>query len=191
MNSHPDAETLSAFLDGEAPEAEEHVRTCAECRERLDVLARVRTAVASPRPAYDTARKNAAIAAAVDAAAATPGTTSERRSLWRLVAAVGVAAAVVGGVLAVNRVTTSHTSSTASGPVASDVVRAGNLGDINDDLALRAAVQPSLPSANKGSAGAGPFGADNGASGQVGGAAGKAGPANATPAPSVTALSTT
>src|SRR5436305_114991 len=96
MNSHPDGETLSAFLDGEAPEAEEHVRTCAECRERLDVLARVRTAVASPPPAYDTARKNAAIAAAVDAAAATPGTTSERRSLWRLVAAVGVAAAVVG-----------------------------------------------------------------------------------------------
>jgi len=140
MNSHPDAETLSAFLDGEAPEASEHVRTCAECRERLDVLARVRTAVASPAPAPDTTRKNAAIAAAVDAAAAAAGTTSARSPLWRLVAAAGVAAAVVGVVMAANRVTTSHTSSTASGRVASNVVRAGNLGDINDDLALRAEI---------------------------------------------------
>ena len=64
MNDHPNAETLSAYLDGQAPEVEGHIATCAECRQQLDVLARVRIAVAAPVPPPEEHQKDAAIAAA-------------------------------------------------------------------------------------------------------------------------------
>src|SRR6266851_7463604 len=47
----PDHETLSAFFDGEAPEAGGHVATCGECRAFLDDLTAIREAVIAARPA--------------------------------------------------------------------------------------------------------------------------------------------
>ena len=32
MNEHPEFEDLSAFVDGEAPEWQDHVDSCAACR---------------------------------------------------------------------------------------------------------------------------------------------------------------
>src|SRR5438067_5073053 len=163
MNDHPNAETLSAYLDGQAPEAEGHIATCAECRQELDVLARVRTAVAAPVPPPEEHQKDAAIAAAMDAAAGGSRPSSGR---WRVVAvAGGIAAAIVVGLVA-TRVTTSHKSPTAaSGPVSKNLVRAGDLGDVNDALGLRQRIEPSLASNGDVAAQAGPFGAATGASG--------------------------
>jgi hypothetical protein len=47
----PDHETLSAFFDGEAPDAGGHVATCGECRAFLDDLTAIREAVIAARPA--------------------------------------------------------------------------------------------------------------------------------------------
>lgn len=47
----PDRETLSAFFDGEAPDAGGHVATCGECRAFLDDLTAIREAVIAARPA--------------------------------------------------------------------------------------------------------------------------------------------
>src|SRR5258708_4600045 len=47
----PDHETLSAFFDGEAPDAGSHVATCGECRAFLDDLTAIREAVVAARPA--------------------------------------------------------------------------------------------------------------------------------------------
>jgi hypothetical protein len=47
----PDHETLSAFFDGEAPDAGDHVATCGECRAYLDELTAIRDAVIAARPA--------------------------------------------------------------------------------------------------------------------------------------------
>ena len=47
----PDHETLSAFFDGEAPDAGDHVAACGECRAFLDDLTAIREAVIAARPA--------------------------------------------------------------------------------------------------------------------------------------------
>src|SRR5258708_33568678 len=46
----PDHETLSAFFDGEAPEAGEHVATCDGCRAFLADLTTIREAIVAARP---------------------------------------------------------------------------------------------------------------------------------------------
>src|SRR6266571_7482250 len=127
MNDHPDIESLSTFLDGQAPEVEGHVAGCAECRRRLDGLARVRAAIAAPVPPPDQHRKEVAIAEALGAASTAAPTRDGSR--WRLVAvAGGVAAALLIGVV-ISRVSTSTKSArTASGRVAANVIRAGDLG---------------------------------------------------------------
>jgi hypothetical protein len=148
MNGHPDTEALSAFLDGEAPEVESHVAACGECRHRLDALGQARAAVAAPVRPPAASQKDAAIAAAVRGASgrderpAPPGR-------WKVFAVAGaVAAAAVIGVV-VTRAGTSHKSPTAAlgkaGPVSKDLVRAGDLGDVDDAQALRAKIQPGLP----------------------------------------------
>ena len=171
MNAHPDTETLSAFLDGEASEVEEHVAACADCRRRLDALSQVQSAVAAPVPPPDEHHRDAAVAAAVDAAAQSTPVTRRRR--WTLVAvAGGAAAAVLVGVL-VTGVSTSHKSSTAAlrkaGPVSSQLVRAGDLGDVDDAQALRAKIEPGLPAAVAPQAAAGAKAAqpDTGAGGGI------------------------
>src|SRR5439155_19097191 len=166
MNGHPDTESLSAFLDGEAPEVEAHVTTCSSCRQQLDALARARTAVGAPVPPPDERQKDAAIAAAMHAASAPANEVHSRR--WRVIAAAGgVAAAVLVGIV-VARVTASNTpSSTASGPVSKHLVRAGDIGAVNDALELRGIIEPVLQSGGNGgvSAGAADSASEGGAAG--------------------------
>jgi hypothetical protein len=147
MNSHPDTETLSAFLDGEAPEVEGHVATCADCQRQVDVLAQVKTAVGAPVPPPDERHRDAAVAAALGVTGQKTSVAPGRR--WTIVAAAGAvaAAALVG--LVVTRIGTSHKSSTVAqekaGPVSGQLIRAGDLGDVDDAQALRAKVEPGLP----------------------------------------------
>src|SRR5436189_244750 len=110
IHNHPDTETLSAFLDGEAPAVESHVASCAECRQELDALARVRSAVGAPVRPPDENRKDTAIAAAVGAM---PAQSSGQNWRWRLVAGVGAAAAVIVIGVVVARVSASPDEATA------------------------------------------------------------------------------
>jgi hypothetical protein len=59
------------------------------------------------------------------------------------VVVIAIAAVVVIGVLVI-RASTSDTSSKDGGPVSSHLIRAGDIGDLKDELALRAAVEPAL-----------------------------------------------
>src|SRR5205823_14201651 len=169
------------FLDGEASEVEEHVAACADCRRRLDALSQVQSAVAAPVPPPDEHHRDAAVAAAVDAAAQSTPVTRRRR--WTLVAvAGGAAAAVLVGVL-VTGVSTSHKSSTAAlrkaGPVSSQLVRAGDLGDVDDAQALRDKIEPGLPAASAPQATASPS-AQAGTPGATGGGIVRGAPSTAT-----------
>ena len=145
MNDHPDTEALSAFLDGEAPEVDTHVAGCAECRGQLDALARVRSAVAAPVLPPAASTRDAAIAAALDAVGRpTPG----RRRQWTVVVAAGaVAAALLVGLVVTRVGTSSRSAKTAAGPVSTNLVRAGDLGDVGDAQALRSKIEPGLTSA--------------------------------------------
>jgi hypothetical protein len=168
MTDHPDTEELSAFLDGEAPEVDAHVAGCAECRRQLDTLERVRSAVATPVPPPAASTRDAAVAAALGAAGTA---TPRRRKQWTVVVAAGAVAAALLVALVVTRVgTSSRSSKTAAGPVSTNLVRAGDLGDVDDAQALRAKIEPGLTTT------AGPQAAASGASGQAGGAS--AGAAN-------------
>jgi len=73
-----------------------------------------------------------------------------------------VAALVVGVVVA--RVSTSNNSSSAAkGPVSHNLVKAGDAGDVNNELTLRGIVEPALyQQAPSGSGAAGPFGGGTG-----------------------------
>jgi hypothetical protein len=147
MSVHPDDEALSAHLDGEAPEWESHVRSCPPCQARLAAFGRVAAAVGTAREAAAPGTGDEAVARAV--AAATTSSSSVWKSRRLVTAAAGIAAAVLvaGGVVALVHRGASRSSSTASralGPVAANVVEAGDLGDLADDKALKAQVEPSL-----------------------------------------------
>jgi hypothetical protein len=139
MTSHPDPEDLSAYLDGDSGEWESHVSGCAQCRGQLDALRAVQQAVAAPvaPPAAD--RREQAIAAASTSVrpAAQP-----RVPRWAALATVGAVAA--GVIVAAVVTTTGHRTSTtaASGPVSSNLVEGGDLGTVNDALALHAKLAP-------------------------------------------------
>jgi len=181
-SAHPDAEALSAHLDGEAPELAAHVASCDECRHRLDSLARVRAAVGTPVEPPDEARKDEAIAAAV--AAVQPSSPSRQNWPIRLAAAVAAAAAVIVVGFVVTRVTSSHTSpAKALGPAAPDVIHGGDLGDVNDALALRAKIQPSLGGAASAAAQGAPADAGQAAPFRPGGAAAAQSTTDATASP--------
>lgn len=98
---HLDDEALSAVLDGEAaPEEAAHAEVCATCGVRLSDLRDASLLVGAPVPPPDPARREATIAAALDAEpAATSTVTSLRRRLppaW-----LAAAAAVIVAVAAV------------------------------------------------------------------------------------------
>lgn len=67
-NEHLDDEAISAYLDGEAtPEEAAHVEACGGCAARADELRRAANLIGSPVPAVADERREAAIAAALDA----------------------------------------------------------------------------------------------------------------------------
>src|SRR5207245_8669969 len=66
MTDHPDLETLSAALDGEATAAvRAHVDDCPTCREELATLAGVQAAVGAAPPPAPPGAEDRAVAAAV------------------------------------------------------------------------------------------------------------------------------
>ena len=147
MSVHPDDEALSAHLDGEAPEWGSHVRSCPACQARLAAFGRVAAAVGTePEPAPPGAGDEA-VARAVATTGAAPSWRSRR--LVAATAGIAAAAAVAVGVAALAGHGGSGGSkfaaaSRSSGPVAANVVEAGDLGDLPDDKALKARVEPSL-----------------------------------------------
>lgn len=121
---HLDDEGLSAVLDGEAaPNEDAHAQACAECSARLAALREVATFVGAPvAPATD-AQREAAIAAAL--AAAAPSNVVPMRSRRRGVPVwLGAAAAAVVAVAAIGLIGRSTGDDDDSADVAS-----GGAGD--------------------------------------------------------------
>jgi hypothetical protein len=104
--AHLDDSRLSAVVDGKAPAADlAHTEGCERCRTRLAALRAAAALVASPPPPPDPARREAAIAAALDAL---PGRSPHplvprRRPAWIVPAAAAVAALAALGGLALGR----------------------------------------------------------------------------------------
>jgi len=134
MSTHTDTELLSAYLDGEVPEAararlEAHLASCPECAGRRAALEAAAGAVAILPLVSPTAEEREAIRRGVlerlsatgQRAAGGPG--AWRLALrWRLSAAAGAAALVVAGVFAYAAVRSSPPTpggTTASAPAAS------------------------------------------------------------------------
>jgi hypothetical protein len=143
MTDHPDLEALSAHLDGEDAGVAAHLDQCPACREELAALEQVRAAVGAPPPPAPAAARDRAVAIAT-------GRVRRFPPRW---AAAGAAAAVAAGVLVVVAVrpgshgTQTATKSSRAGSdvnTAAGVLNGGDLGDISDDAALRAKVEPAL-----------------------------------------------
>jgi len=172
MSVHPDDEALSAHLDGEAPEWESHVRSCPSCQARLAAFGRVAAAVGTAPPALRPGGGDDAVARALAVARPAPSWRSRRL----VVAAAGIAAAVLvaGGVAALVGRSGSSSSKFAaasrrSGPVASNFIEAGDIGDLADDKTLKARVEPSLFATEAGASAAAPAPAAGGAAPQTSG----------------------
>jgi hypothetical protein len=75
---HADFEALSAFVDGEAPEWAEHVAGCPRCRATAAQLRALSAKVAAPADPPPAAQREAAIAAALGAAAFDAGAGATR-----------------------------------------------------------------------------------------------------------------
>ena len=96
--SHPDDETLNAVLDGETgPEERAHVEGCAACGGRLEQLRRAAALTATPVPAVDELRREAAIRGALalhDGRRA----TRPRPPAWAWSAVAAAAVVLVGAI---------------------------------------------------------------------------------------------
>lgn len=132
---HPDDEQLSAALDGHHGEALAHAEGCATCTARLAELRAVAALVGAPVP---TPPADAAVAAALRAAAVTPLRPRSRRGPFAL-----AAAALVLVVLAALSVITrddhhrdTMAADTGAGSAAMEGAVADELGDQSDPTAL-------------------------------------------------------
>jgi hypothetical protein len=164
---HADFEALSAFVDGEAPEWADHVAGCPQCRATAAELRALSARVAAPTGPAPAAQREAAIAAALDAAGLAPPadaradakvTRLERRRerSWAMPAAAAVVVGLLGlsgVVLTANRSTDETTTvagaafdskaeSTASGAPQAPV---GDLGDVADAATLRSRASGVAP----------------------------------------------
>jgi hypothetical protein len=99
MSEHPDAEGLSAYFDGEAPELADHVAGCDTCRAEVERLEALSANVGAPVPALDPGAVDAMIG---EAMAASPASAADelaplraRRDTRRWIAAASVAAVIV------------------------------------------------------------------------------------------------
>jgi hypothetical protein len=148
-DEHLDDELLSAHLDGEAPDAAEHLAECGACRARMAELESAAALVGGPPPAMDDRARAAALAVAMDAwqEGDTSGTRSGRRQPW-LLAVAAVAAGLVVSVAVVRHNAHDHRStlaSDASGSVtATAALDGGDLGDQSDTSALAGVVRGAL-----------------------------------------------
>ena len=175
---HADFDALSAFVDGEAPEWADHVAGCAQCRATAADLRAMSATVAARAGLPAPAVREAAIAAALNAAdlsspagtgapAAAGGRAElrheaqrarfERRRAPRPWAMPAVAAVVVGllgvsgFVLSSNR-STDENATVAAGSAADSKAEfgapVGDLGDVTDAATLRARALGVTPAAS-------------------------------------------
>ncbi len=89
-SGHPDFETLSAHVDGEAPEVAAHVAGCAECRTKVKWLRTAIALVATPVPPADASAREQALARAGDAFDRRPAVVADAANAGREAAASGV-----------------------------------------------------------------------------------------------------
>jgi hypothetical protein len=115
MTPHADAETLSAYLDGEVPSSERaglerHLASCAECSARKSALEGVIRSVGELPPVTATGAEYLAIRRAVLEASsgrapsglgAERGRGPGRSRAWRLFAATAAVAAALGGIVTI------------------------------------------------------------------------------------------
>ena len=177
---HADLEALSAFVDGEAPEWADHVAGCEECRAAAARLGAVAAALLTPVDPPSEARREQAIAAALEVASAEARHEAQRARFerrrsprWAMPAAAAAVVAVLGlagVVLSADR--TTDESTTFAGPALQDAktesgvagaapnLPPADLGDISDPLTLRtragypvglaAATDPNAPASSTG-----------------------------------------
>ena len=192
---HADLEALSAFVDGEAPEWADHVAGCEECRAAAARLGAVAAALLTPVDPPSEARREQAIAAALEVASAEARHEAQRARFerrrsprWAMPAAAAAVVAVLGlagVVLSADR--TTDESTTFAGPALQDAktesgvagaapnLPPADLGDISDPLTLRtragypvglaAATDPNAPASSTGRSSSG---ANSGADTQSG-----------------------
>lgn len=151
---HPDDETLSAFVDGMASDADaDHVAACVTCSARVDQLAQAARAIGMPVASPSGAAVDAAIAAALGATTRDASIVAfRRRPAWFApVAAVAALVALALGAASVLTDSGPDRTTTAAGPrdeTAGRSMAAGNqldLGDL-DEARLRPAIDALLPS---------------------------------------------
>lgn len=170
----PDDELVSAYLDGEAPEAAARVEADPALRARLAAFRRVGAAVGAPVEVAAADARERAIARALEAAAGEPvvdldearaRVRARRRSRWLPVAAVAAAVLLLvaavpllsrlnrdsGDDLAATAAATTSaagagdTSSAEGNEVASqEAQERRDLGVVDDEAALRRAVEDAL-----------------------------------------------
>ena len=145
-NEHLDDETLSAHLDGEAPEAARHLAGCPQCAGRLAQLEAAAALVSAPPAPMDDEARAGALAAAMDAWRGGGEAGRPARRLW-LLAVAAVAAVMLVSAVALRSIGNDHRSSLGrqaaetTAPVALD---GGDLGDQSDPSALAGAVRSAL-----------------------------------------------
>ena len=140
---HADFQALSAFVDGEAPEWADHVAGCPQCRATAAELRALAAKVAAPAEPPPAALREAAIAAALEAAGLDAGAGAAQplgaapsaghqahrarfsrsgrfapRSWWAMpaIAAVVLACAGFAGVILSSTRSTDHETTTFAGP---------------------------------------------------------------------------
>jgi hypothetical protein len=176
---HLDDEALSAAVDGALDAGADHLRACAACRARRDQLAAARDALRdAPVDPLDELTRRRILARALDEAAPV-----SRPRPWYLRPAVGgIAAALVAVLAAVPLLLDRQDRSTdlaATGSAESAAPFLGDLGDVSDPAALRAALGASDTAAG---------GTSAAQSAERNTAADQAAPKSATPAPAAAPL---
>jgi hypothetical protein len=153
---HPDDEALSAHLDGAEPELRAHLDGCPACRARLEALRRVHALVATPVPPPPERQRSAAVAHALDV----DRRGRPHRATGWLAAAAAALVVVVGAAVGLAQLRSNDREVRATAGAAKQAdnqledtapapaVRSlGDLGALEDDAALRAAVQPAAAQA--------------------------------------------
>jgi hypothetical protein len=165
--THLDDELLSAHLDGEAPEAADHLAACADCRARFDALAAAARLVGTPPVPLHADAVDAAVARAVGG-----GERANRRPMLAALAAAAVAVlGIVGvGVLdggggddaGVTALADRDESGAGAQAGSEAVTDGGDLGDLTEARAVadavRAAVEPPAEAAGDSAVMAAPTG---------------------------------
>jgi hypothetical protein len=185
---------LSAALDGASTDDERaHLAACGTCQAALGRLQHAAQAVAAPPPAPAADVRDAAIARAIDTAGGAPGrVVTMRRYRPGLLAAAAVLVLVLASVpflIADRRQDDAQTTAAGAREKASGELRASDvfvgpgddLGEVNDEAALRQVLTGRLTVSDSAFASGGSAGAAGGP--DAGSSTDGAAPAEAIPAP--------